>query len=112
MPVDPRTAAAEAAEKWQVDSVSRCSHGLRNGAACPDCLAALLLAWHRRGEEDMRERAAKDCDERAILNASVEGPRQLCKDFQTGVVASAYGHRAIEARECAFSIRALPLGET
>ena len=58
---------------------------------------------------EMRETCAVECEDRAVLNDAVEQPNGMCKDEQTGVVATAPGHRAIEARECAFAIRALSL---
>ncbi len=60
------------------------------------------------GERDMRERCAVECDERSALNDAVEGAVGIVRDLN-GVKATAPGHRAIEARECAYALRALPL---
>jgi len=82
--------------------------------------SAAIAAWNRvagavadrdaallRGIRLGLEAAAVECDERAALNDAVEGAEDKATDPQTRVVGTACEHRAIEARECAFGIRAL-----
>ena len=57
--------------------------------------------------ERAKEMAARECDERSILNDAVEGEEDMATDVHTDVRATAGGHRAIEARCCAHAIRAL-----
>jgi len=73
-------------------------------------LAALDRAHSHGSTEGYRagiEAAAKVCDEHAVLNDAVEGAEDMATDPHTEVVATACAHRAIEARECAYAIRAL-----
>lgn len=70
-------------------------------------VAKNLDAMFRKGWRDCREAAARECETHAVLNDAVEGNENLVEDVGNGIVASATGHRAMEARECAFAIRAL-----
>lgn len=72
-----------------------------------DVVLGRIEAAERRGAERTRERCAHECDDRAVLNDAVEGEVDSATDARTGIVGTAGRHRAIEARECAFAIRAL-----
>lgn len=72
----------------------------------PDANEASLATLLAAREAAVREECAIECDERAVLNDAVEGAVDMATDPQTGVVATAADHRAIEARECAAAIRA------
>lgn len=92
-----RWALGCALDSWQAEIESRAVNAQAIEAACAERAAEAL------------EAAARECDERAVLNDAVEWQPEhgLARDPHTGMRTSATDHRAIEARECAAAIRAL-----